>query len=195
MNDTVKGLLKDLFTLAFLIVVVVIPVRIFIISPFVVDGESMHPTFKNLDYLIIDEAVYYFKDPARGDVIVFRYPGNPSIFYIKRIIGLPGETVSIDHGNPTITTENGKILTLAEPYIVNEDATYTKKVSLGDGEYFVMGDNRPNSSDSRVWGILPRKNIIGRVDLRLLPVNQGGFLPGATIYESVTASTTLSPAL
>ncbi len=195
MKDTGKGLLKDLFTLTFLIVVVVIPIRVFIVSPFVVDGASMHPTFKNLDYLIVDEFLYYFREPARGDVIVFRYPGNPSIFYIKRIIGLPGETVSINHGVVTITTASGKKIGLSEPYIVNEDATYTKNTSLNSEEYFVMGDNRPNSSDSRVWGPLPRKDIIGRVDLRLLPVKQSGFFPGKATYEpSPTVSTTTSTA-
>jgi len=183
MSDTGKGLLKDLFTLALLIVVVVIPIRLFVVSPFIVDGASMHPTFENLDYLIIDEFLYYFRAPARGDVIVFRYPGNPSIFYIKRIIGLPGETVSITRGVVTITTVALDTLALAEPYIVNEDATYTKNVSLNPGEYFVMGDNRPNSSDSRVWGPLPKKDIIGRVDLRLLPVSESGFFPGAASYS------------
>lgn len=191
MKDTGKGLLKDLFTLALLIVLVVIPIRVFVISPFVVDGESMHPTFRNLDYLIVDEILYDFHAPARGDVIVFRYPNNPSIFYIKRIIGLPGETVSINHGVVTITTVDEQNLTLAEPYIVNEDATYTKNVSLNSEEYFVMGDNRPNSSDSRVWGPLPKKDIIGRVDLRLLPVSKIGFFPGETSYmSSVSSSTT-----
>jgi signal peptidase I len=193
MPDTGKGLLKDLFTLAFLIVVVVIPIRVFIISPFVVDGESMHPTFENLDYLIVDEAVYDFKSPARGDVTVFRYPLNPSVFYIKRIIGLPGETVAINRGAVTITTAAGESLTLDEPYIVNEDATYTKSVTLGPDEYFVMGDNRPNSSDSRVWGVLPRKNIVGRVDLRLLPITKSGFFPGSASYTTSanTPSSTL----
>lgn len=189
MQDTGKGLLKDLFTLGLLIVVVVIPIRVFVISPFVVDGESMHPTFENLDYLIVDELVYDFKAPARGDVIVFRYPGNPSIFYIKRVIGLPGETVSINHGVVTITTVDGTNIPLAEPYIVNEDATYTKKVSLNPGEYFVMGDNRPNSSDSRFWGPLPQKDIIGRVDLRLLPIKGIGFYPGKTSYGVNSATT------
>lgn len=189
MSDTGKGLLKDLFTLGFLIVVVVIPIRVFVVSPFVVDGESMHPTFENLDYLIVNEILYDFKAPARGDVIVFRYPGNPSIFYIKRIIGLPGETVSINHGVVTITEVNGENLLLQEPYTVNEDATYTKNVSLNANEYFVMGDNRPNSSDSRVWGPLPRKDIIGRVDLRLLPVKNVGFFPGVTSYSAIASTT------
>ena len=188
MQDTGKGLLKDLFTLAFIIIVVVIPIRLFVISPFVVDGESMHPTFENLDYLIVDEAVYRLKSPARGDTIVFRYPGNPSVFYIKRIIGLPGETVAINHGAVTITTTNGQSLILDEPYIVDEDATYTKTTTLSEDEYFVMGDNRPNSSDSRVWGVLPRADIIGRVDLRLLPVTKIGFFPGDTSYQTIATS-------
>ncbi|MCX6786998.1 MAG: signal peptidase I [Candidatus Kaiserbacteria bacterium] len=195
MKDIGKGFLKDLFTLALLIVLVVIPIRVFVISPFVVDGESMHPTFENLDYLIVDEFLYRFRAPARGDVVVFRYPDNPSIFYIKRIIGLPGETVSINHGAITVTTVSGKNLTLIEPYIVNEDATYTKNVSLNLEEYFVMGDNRPNSSDSRIWGPLPMKDIIGRVDLRLLPISRGGFFPGATTYSPVTPSPTTPAAL
>ena len=108
MSDTWKGLLKDLFTLALLIVVVVIPIRVFVASPFIVDGDSMHPTFENLDYLIIDELIYNFQTPSRGDVIVFRYPSNPSVFYIKRIIGLPGETVSINRGVVTVTTLIGE---------------------------------------------------------------------------------------
>ena len=186
MSDTWKGLLKDLFTLALLIVLVVIPIRVFIITPFVVDGASMHPTFENLDYLIVDEIVYRFKKPVRGDVVVFRYPADPSIFYIKRVIGLPGETVSINRGNVTVTTTTGERLTLAEPYIVNEDATYTKSVMLGRDEYFVLGDNRPNSSDSRVWGPLPRSDIIGRVDVRLLPINRAGLFPGTVSYATST---------
>ena len=142
----------------------------------------MHPTFENLDYLIIDEFIYNFKVPSRGDVVVFRYPSNPSVFYIKRIIGLPNETISINHGVVTATTADGKKISLSEPYIVNEDATYTKDIMLNPEEYFVMGDNRPNSSDSRVWGPLPRKSIIGRVDARLLPIKKSGFFPGEATY-------------
>lgn len=196
MTDSWKGLLRDLFTLIVLIVVVVIPVRLFIISPFIVDGASMHPTFGHLDYLVVDELVYRFHAPERGDVIVFRYPGDLSTFYIKRIIGLPGERVSINHGVVTITTNTGATFPLDETYLVNEDATYTKNVTLRDGEFFVMGDNRPNSSDSRTWGPLPQEDIVGRVDLRLLPITKAGFLPGAAEYatpsftEPSTATTT-----
>ena len=190
MSDTWKGLLKDLFTLALLIVIVVIPIRVFVVSPFVVDGDSMRPTFENFDYLIVDEILYIFRAPERGEVVVFRYPGDPSIFYIKRIIGLPNETVSINRGVVTIITAAGEKLALAEPYIVNEDATYTKNVSLNPGEYFAMGDNRPNSSDSRIWGPLPRKDILGRVDLRLLPISKSAFFPGRTSYISSSSSMT-----
>jgi signal peptidase I len=186
MSDTWKGLLKDLFTLALLIVIVVIPIRAYVVSPFVVDGDSMHPTFTNLDYLIVDEIIYRLKSPARGDVVVFRYPGNPSVFYIKRVIGLPGETVSINHGVVTITTTSGTKFDLQEPYVVTDDATYTKSISLLPTEYFVMGDNRPNSSDSRTWGPLPRKDIVGRVDVRLLPIGDASFFPGATSYAQAT---------
>lgn len=188
MPSSSGGLLKDLFTLALLIVLVVLPLRAFVISPFVVDGESMHPTFENLDYLIIDELSYRFKTPARGDVIVFRYPLDPKIFYIKRIVGLPGETVSINHGVVAVKDSSGVTLTLSEPYVASEDATYSKNVTLGTDEYFVMGDNRPNSSDSRVWGPLPKKDLIGRVFIRLLPFSKASFFPGVARYSSATAS-------
>lgn len=195
MSDNGRGLLKDLFILALLIVVVVIPIRVFIVSPFIVDGASMHPTFENLDYLVINELVYRFHAPVRGDVIVFRYPNDPSVFYIKRVIGLPGETVSIDHGVVHITTPSGETFPLDESYKVNEDATYTKDVTLRDGELFVMGDNRPNSSDSRAWGPLPIKSVIGRVDLRLLPVSKSSFYPGVVTYATHNLSSSTVPAL
>jgi len=178
MQNESRGLLKDLAILALLVVVVVLPLRLFVVSPFVVDGESMHPTFENLDYLIVDEISYRFRTPARGDVVVFRYPNDPSIFYIKRVIGLPGETIAINHGTVTVTKVDGTEKTLSEPYIAVEDATYTKVTMLGNDEYFVLGDNRPNSSDSRMWGPLPAKDIIGYVFLRLLPISNAGYLPG-----------------
>ena len=116
--------------------------------------------------------------PARGDVIIFRYPNDPNIFYIKRIVGLPGETVHIDHGQTTVSKADGTTVTLDDSFVVAEDATYTEDSSLGADQYFVMGDNRPRSSDSRIWGPLPRKNIVGRAYLRLLPTSQVGVLPG-----------------
>lgn len=167
-------------TLLFLVlaILIVVPIRLFVAQPFVVEGESMHPTFESGDYLIVDELTYHFESPKRGDVIVFRYPGNPSIFYIKRIIGLPGESVHIDHGHVTVTKTDGTTLTLPEPYVVAEDATYTQNTALGSDQYFVMGDNRPKSSDSRIWGPLPRNDIMGRAFVRLLPASKTGLLPG-----------------
>lgn len=170
---------KEIFLFVVLAVLIVLPIRLFLAQPFVVEGESMHPTFLDGDYLIIDELTYRFADPERGDVVVFRYPGNPSVFYIKRVIGLPGESVKIDRGIVTVTQTDGTTLTLPEEYVVAEDATYTLARTLGSDEYFVMGDNRPKSSDSRVWGPLPKDHLIGRALVRLLPVTEVGFFPGA----------------
>lgn len=173
------GALKETLTFLVLAVLIVVPIRLFVAQPFIVEGESMHPTFESGDYLIVDELTYHFQDPKRGDVLIFRYPGNPNIFYIKRVIGLPGETVHIDHGTVTITKTDGTSLTLSEPYVVAEDATYTQNTTVGADQYFVMGDNRPKSSDSRIWGTLPKNDIMGRAYVRLLPLKEIGILPGS----------------
>lgn len=175
--------LREIFALVVLAILIVVPVRIFVAQPFVVEGLSMYPTFENGDYLIIDELTYQFNDPARGDVIVFRYPNNPSIFYIKRVIGLPGEQVAIQKGVVTITKTDGTTLTLAEPYVVAEDATYSLESTLGTDQYFVMGDNRPKSSDSRVWGALPKNDIIGRAYIRMFPITHAAVLPGVAEFS------------
>ena len=117
MQSTSGGLLKDLFVLALLIVVIVIPLRLFVISPFVVDGESMHPTFENLDYLIIDEISYRFEAPQRGDVIVLLRP-NPQPDLIKRIIGLPGDTIEVRNGQVYV---NGVLCASHEPRVVGRN--------------------------------------------------------------------------
>jgi signal peptidase I len=173
------GAVREILTFIVLAVVIVVPVRYFIAQPFVVEGESMHPTFESGDYLIVDELSYHLGGPTRGDVVVFRYPGDPSVFYIKRIIGLPGETVHINRGVTSISRTDGSTIILDESYVVTEDATYSLDTTLGTDQYFVMGDNRPRSSDSRVWGPLPKEDLIGRAYIRLLPFNQIGILPGA----------------
>jgi len=161
---------------------IVFPIRFFVAQPFIVSGASMERTFLNGQYLIVDELTYHFNAPQRGDVIIFRYPKNPSEFFIKRIIGLPGETVTIHNNTVTVTDTEGSAHVLAEPYVTNlgdgPDATYT----VPAGQYFVMGDNRPESSDSRVWGFLPRGNIVGRAIVRLLPLSTASILPGSTHY-------------
>jgi signal peptidase I len=173
--------LKETAIFLVLAIIIVLPIRLFVAQPFVVQGESMHPTFESRDYLIVDQLTYHFHEPRRGDVVVFRYPGDPSTFYIKRVIGLPGETISITEGKPTITKQDGTSITLDETYVVDEDATYTQNTNIGPDQYFVMGDNRPKSSDSRVWGLLPEKNIMGRAFLRLLPADQITLYPGAVV--------------
>lgn len=184
--------MRDIITLILLIILVVAPIRIFIAQPFIVDGESMVPTFQNGNYLIVDEISYKFEKPARGDVIVFRYPGNPSIFYIKRIIGLPGETVTIKNGNITITKPDGSSRVLKEPFISERDTSYNMTRKLTNTQYFVMGDNRPRSSDSRVWGPLPAKNIIGRVLFRLAPFNEISTFPGVHHFSPIVSTSTSS---
>lgn len=171
--------MKEILTFITLAVIIVIPIRLFVAQPFVVEGESMHPTFASGDYLIVDQLTYHFNEPKRGDVVVFKYPNDPRVFYIKRIIGLPGETVHIDEGKTSVTKTDGTTLELDESYVVAEDATYTIDATLGEDEFFVMGDNRPRSSDSRVWGSLPREDLMGRAFIRLLPPSSSGVLPGA----------------
>ena len=145
--------------------VIVVPIRYFVFQPFFVRGQSMEPNFENGDYLIIDEFSYRLKGPQRGDVIVFKFPQNTSQRYIKRIIGLPGETVQIQTGKVTIFAKDG------EPEVLNEKAYLPEYVqtagdiraTLEENEYFVLGDNRAVSSDSRRWGTVPKEDIIGKV--------------------------------
>lgn len=170
--------LLELFKFAFIAVVIVLPIRIFIAQPFIVSGASMEPTFTHGEYLIVDELSYRFSEPSRGDVIIFRFPQDPSKFFIKRIVGLPGEEVSMQEGDVTITkTGSSDSLTLSEPYIAKATRDHFD-ITLDDNEYFVLGDNRPASSDSRVWGPLDGELIVGRALLRLLPVARADVLPG-----------------
>lgn len=177
MAQKLINLLKELLTFAVVAVVIVLPLRIYIAQPFIVSGESMFPTFESGQYLIIDQITYRFHEPVRGDVVVFRYPQDPSKFFIKRIIALPNETIRIDGQDVIIKMTDGTEITLDEPYI---ELTRENQVemTMGSDEYFVMGDNRLASLDSRVWGPLKRDMITGRAWLRLLPLNKIDFLPG-----------------
>jgi signal peptidase I len=167
------------FTVGALIIVFVI--RTFVAQPFIVSGLSMYPTFNNANYLVIDELSYSFEAPARGDVLVFRYPGDPSIFYIKRIIGLPGEKLVSNNGIITVypNASSTASTTLNEPYIETDHKSVDSwSVTLGATQYWMMGDNRNESSDSRLWGPLDRSFFIGRPVLRLFPFNSIGIFPG-----------------
>ena len=163
--------------------VIVLPVRLFIAQPFIVSGASMSPTFENGEYLIVDELSYRFEAPRRGDVVIFRYPRDPSEFFIKRIIGLPGETVIVSGGQVSIKQTNGETIALTEPYVINPGNGRDTTVEVDSQSYFVMGDNRPESSDSRVWGLMPKDNLIGRAIVRLLPIQHAGIFPGKTAYQ------------
>lgn len=133
----------------------------------------MFPTFHDGDYLIVDQISYQFKDPERGSVVIFKYPNDTSKYFIKRLIGLPGEKVSIKNGIVTINDQ----LTLDDSYITEKQPD-NLEVTLGEDEYFVMGDNRSHSSDSRTWGPLGSEYIIGRPVVQLLPIQHLDILPG-----------------
>ncbi len=173
---------RELLWFGLIALFVVVPFRMFIAQPFVVNGASMDPTFVNGQYLIVDQLSYRFKDPGRGEVIIFKYPLNPSKYFIKRVIGLPGERLEVQNGTTVIyNNENPGGITLSEPYIqYKKSDTFT--ITLADSQYFVMGDNRIGSSDSRAWGPLPIENIVGRPLVRLFPIKSIEYLPG--IYQT-----------
>ncbi len=171
---------KELIKLVLLSLLIVVPFRLYIAQPFIVDGASMDPTFETGDYLIVDELTYRFKAPERGSVLIFKYPRDPRKSFVKRVIGLPGETISISEGQVTIINiEHPEGLTLNEPYVklVKKDSV---DYVLGLGEYFVMGDNRLSSADSRVWGPVPEVNIVGRPIIRFFPP---ALFPGEYSYD------------
>ena len=159
--------------------VIILPIRYYLIQPFFVKGASMEHNFENGDYLLIDEISYRFRPPERGEVIVFRYPFDTSQFFIKRIIGLPGETIEIRNNIVRIINlDNSDGIILKENYLDLPQKTLGDTiVKLGGSEYFVMGDNRLQSSDSRRWGNLDKKFITGRVLIRLWPLNSIATMP------------------
>lgn len=172
---------KDTAIFAITALAIILPIRLFVAQPFIVDGSSMDPTFETNQYLIVDELSYRFKPISRGDVIIFKYPNDTSKYFIKRIIGLPGETVQIEGTKVTISNskDNPQSFTLTEEYIAPANFTSDHRlVPLSDSQYFVMGDNRGASFDSRSWGPLDKKYIIGRPLIRLFPIDKISFLPG-----------------
>jgi len=180
-NQPSKSSFWGLVQYAVLALLIVIPFRIFVAQPYIVEGSSMEPTFKTADYLIVDQISKRFEEPKRGSVLIIRYPKDPSKFFIKRLIGFPGETVEIKDGEVTIYNEENKSgFKLNEPYVVFRKDD-NSSVKLKEDEFFVMGDNRAGSSDSRMWGPVPKKYIIGIPIIRLLPLNKIETWPGMTI--------------
>jgi signal peptidase I len=170
---------------ALLAAAIIIPIRIFIAQPFVVSGNSMFPTFRNGEYLVVDELSKYIGEYSRGDVVIIRYPQDPSKYFIKRVIGLPGETVTITNGSVTISGGNlTEPLALDEPYVKNAKSD-TLERTLDGTEYFVMGDNRAQSSDSRYWGPVPERLMDGKTLIRLFPFTRAQWKPGSLEYFGV----------
>ena len=161
----------EILKIVLLALVIVIPIRYFLFQPFLVKGQSMEPNFHDNDYLIIDEISYRIREPERGEVIVFKSPQNPSQRFIKRVIGLPGETIEIKDDKVMIIKED-KVQILDESSYLSPSLKTPGNLitTLNKNEYFVLGDNRRVSSDSRSWGLLPGKNIIGRVIFRAWPI-------------------------
>ncbi|MGB0756995.1 MAG: signal peptidase I [Patescibacteria group bacterium] len=155
---------------------IVVPVRYFLVQPFYVKGSSMVPNFEDHEYLIIDELSFRFRAPERGEVVVFRYPKNPRQYYIKRIVGLPGETVSIEDGLVYLIDDTGNKQQLDEAEYLDEELKTQgynySQVTLQDNEYYVMGDNRNASYDSRQFGPLEEDFIVGRAMVRVLPLDR-----------------------
>lgn len=174
--------LAKVFLVAFVLVWGII--RPFIAEPFVVSGSSMVPNFHNREYLIVEKLSYRFHQPERGDVIVFRYPKDPTQYFIKRIIALPGERVTVGQGQVTLfNNEHPDGFILDETYLSNQNMTLGRPelVELSGNDYYVLGDNRMYSSDSRVWGPLPKVDFIGKAWLRVLPLKQFGLVPHASL--------------
>lgn len=182
-RHSLKTEILETLRFIFIALIIVIPIRLFIAQPFIVSGASMDPTFKNGQYLIVDELSYRLNDPARGDVVIFKYPKNPKQYFIKRVIGLPGDTIIIgDNGTVSIKDTSGTMLLLDEPYIVFKKNDALSR-TVGADEYFMMGDNRAGSFDSRMWGPVKKEFIIGRALIRLFPLSTMSVLPGESRYE------------
>jgi len=146
-------------------------IRYYLFKPFYVKGASMEPNFHEKEYLIIDELSFRFREPARGEVIVFRFPDDPKEYFLKRVIGLPGETVKVQGGKVFIyNKDNANGFELKENYLptdLNTEGDRTTKI--GENQLFVLGDNRPNSFDSRRFGPIDKSLVVGRAWLRGWP--------------------------
>ncbi len=153
---------------------IIIPVRYFLIQPFYVKGASMEPNFFDHEYLIIDEISYRFAEPERGDILVFHYPEDPKNYFIKRLIGLPGETVEVANGQVKIYNDeypNGIVLDEGI-YLSDRYTAQTRRDTLKADEYFVLGDNRASSLDSRYFGPISEDVVVGKVWIRGWPLDR-----------------------
>ena len=163
--------LLEIVEFAIITVGAVYAFRTLVVQPFLVSGESMARNFSHGDYLLVDQITYRFREPERGEVVVFKYPNDESTYFIKRIIALPGERVRVANGQIYIHQSGSDSGTLLkEEYLPSGTVTSgSVDTVLKTGEYFVLGDNRSYSFDSRSWGILPERDIVGIARIRLYP--------------------------
>ncbi len=175
---SVVSFLWELVKIGVVAALIVVPLRVYVFQPFLVKGDSMVPNFHNGDYLIIDELSYRFRSPERGEVIVLKFPYDPSQRFIKRIVGLPGEAIEIKDGKVVVYhTDSKEAFVLDEVgYLGSLQTPGSVKVQLKEDEYFVLGDNREFSSDSRSWGPLGTKYIVGRMLWRVFSLDTIGEL-------------------
>jgi signal peptidase I len=172
----------DFLKVILIALAIILPIRYFVFQPFIVSGSSMEPNYSDGQYLIIDEISYRTRDPKRGEVVVLKFPNDRSQYFIKRVIGLPGEKIQIDNGRVVIyNDEHPDGVELSESYLPNQGLSFPhntslvggkKTITLKEDEYFMMGDNRLASSDSRDWGPLNRNDMVGKVFLRALPLSE-----------------------
>lgn len=190
-REKTLGLIFELIQVVSISLAIIIPVRYFLIQPFYVKGASMEPNFFDHEYLIIDELSYRLKDPIRGDIVVFRYPRDPSQHFIKRVIGLPNETVEVAECKVKIYNDkhpNGIVLDEAQ-YLDQDCTAASVNVTLKPNEYFLLGDNRPLSLDSRYFGPVKRDDIVGKVWVRGFPFDRWKYFE-PTMYKEDLASAT-----
>jgi len=161
--------LWEIIKIVFIALLIVLPIRYFIFQPFIVVGSSMEPNFYHGDYLIVDRLSYRFREPQRGDIIVFKLSNNFNRRYIKRIVGLPGETIEIKDGQVIVFDGQNKKILNEVNFLGLKTQTMGNVKNTLENEFFVLGDNRNVSSDSRQFGPLYKENIIGRVVFRLWP--------------------------
>lgn len=176
-TESIKDFVFEMIKVLIVSLIIIVPIRAYVVQPFYVDGASMEPNFHDGEYLIVDEISLRFKQPERGDIVIFHPPTNPKVFYIKRVIGLPNEVVDIKNGEirvfeqdspePLIIDESQY---LGNDYLLRPSEKYHLK--LGETEYYLLGDNRPNSLDSRRLGAIDFSHMKGKVVLRAFPFDK-----------------------
>jgi len=180
MSEGIKNSLSfvlEVLKIVVVALVIVLPIRFFLFQPFLVHGSSMEPNLYNGDYLIVDEVSYRFRDPQRGEIVVFDYSSEPLQRFIKRVIGLPEEKLTFQGNQIIIETITGEEIILDESsYLLGESLISNFSIALGPEQYFVLGDNRDFSFDSRNWGPVSEEKMVGRAWIRLWPFPEGGLI-------------------